>query len=67
MKQFDLDLHPEKTKLIRFGRFARMQHEERGEGKPATFDFLGFTCLIARNLENTEDSWSDGRRSRSEC
>lgn len=41
--KFNLELHPEKTRLFRFGRFASQQREERGQGKPETFDFLGFT------------------------
>ena len=38
-----LSVAEDKTKLIRFGRFARGYHQSRGEGAPATFDFLGFT------------------------
>ena len=41
--QFGLKLHPEKTRLIEFGRFARENRRRRGQGKPETFDFLGFT------------------------
>lgn len=40
--QFGLELHPDKTRLLRFGRFAA-QATTRGEGKPQTFNFLGFT------------------------
>ena len=40
---FGLALHPEKTRLIEFGRFARDNRRRRGQGKPQTFDFLGFT------------------------
>ena len=36
-------MHPEKTRLIEFGAFAAERRKKRGEGKPATFDFLGFT------------------------
>ena len=43
LQAFGLATHPEKTRLIRFGRFAASQCRERGEGKPETFDFLGFT------------------------
>ena len=43
MGLFDLALHPDKTRLIRFGRHATKQREARGEGKPGVFDFLGFT------------------------
>ncbi len=41
--QFGLKLHPDKTRLIEFGRFARDNRSRRGQGKPQTFDFLGFT------------------------
>jgi RNA-directed DNA polymerase len=41
--QFGLKLHPEKTRLIEFGRFARENRRRRGQSKPETFDFLGFT------------------------
>src|SRR6058998_1888276 len=40
MRKFELALHPDKTRLIRFGRHAAKQREKRGEGKPETFDFL---------------------------
>jgi RNA-directed DNA polymerase len=36
-------LHPEKTRLIEFGAYAAERRQSRGEGKPKTFDFLGFT------------------------
>ncbi|MBU1778011.1 MAG: group II intron reverse transcriptase/maturase, partial [Gammaproteobacteria bacterium] len=39
---------PEKTRLIEFGRFAAQARKKRGQGKPETFDFLGFTHLCAR-------------------
>jgi group II intron reverse transcriptase/maturase len=45
LEQFGLQLHPEKTRLIEFGRFAAQRREQRGEGKPETFDFLGFTHI----------------------
>ena len=50
----DLALHPDKTQLIQFGRYAAEQCRARGEGKPATFDFLGFThyCTTSR-----KDGW----------
>src|SRR3989442_9705122 len=41
--KFGLKLHPEKTRLIEFGRFAIENRQARGEGKPETFHFLGFT------------------------
>ena len=41
--EFGLTLHPDKTRLIEFGRFARDNRRRRGQSKPQTFDFLGFT------------------------
>jgi RNA-directed DNA polymerase len=41
-EKFALSLHPEKTHLIEFGRFAVHNREQRGLGKPETFNFLGF-------------------------
>ena len=49
MRQFKLALHPDKTRLIRFGRHAAKQREKLGEGKPETFDFLGFTHFCTRS------------------
>jgi RNA-directed DNA polymerase len=49
--KFSLELHPDKTRLIEFGRHAARHRAARGEGKPETFSFLGFThiCAKARN------------------
>ena len=44
---FDLELHPDKTRLIEFGRFALKDRRQRGQGRPETFDFLGFTHYCA--------------------
>jgi RNA-directed DNA polymerase len=41
--KFNLELHPEKTRLIEFGRYAAQRRGEKGQGKPETFHFLGFT------------------------
>ena len=43
LAKFGLELHPEKTRLIEFGRFAADNRSRRGEGAPETFVFLGFT------------------------
>lgn len=48
LARFHLDLHPEKTRLIEFGRFAAANRQQRGDGKPETFDFLGFTHYCGR-------------------
>jgi RNA-directed DNA polymerase len=49
LAQFGLELHPGKTRLIEFGRFAARDRDRRGLGKPETFDFLGFTHICAEN------------------
>jgi RNA-directed DNA polymerase len=46
--QYGLEIHGEKTRLIEFGRFAEANRTERGERKPETFDFLGFTHICSR-------------------
>lgn len=43
LAKFGLELHPDKTRLIEFGRFAAHERKQRGEGKPETFTFLEFT------------------------
>ena len=50
-RQFGLALHPDKTRLIEFGRFADRDRSNRGDGLPESFDFLGFThrCGKTRN------------------
>lgn len=45
LAKFGLEVHPEKTRLIEFGRYAAQNREGRGQGKPETFDFLGFTHM----------------------
>jgi group II intron reverse transcriptase/maturase len=49
MRSFELALHPDKTRLIRFGRHAAEQRGRLGQGKPETFDFLGFTHFCTRS------------------
>jgi RNA-directed DNA polymerase len=49
MREFELALHPAKTRLIRFGRHAPKQREKLEEGKPETFDFLCFTHFCTRS------------------
>jgi len=46
--KFNLELHADKTRLIEFGRFAATNRERRGEGKPETFNFLGFTHICGK-------------------
>ena len=49
VRKFGLELHPEKTRLMEFGRYAAERREKRGEGKPETFTFLGFTHICGKN------------------
>jgi len=49
LRQFALTLHPDKTRLIEFGRQAAERRAGRGLGRPDSFDFLGFTHICARN------------------
>ena len=51
LRKFGLELHPDKTRLIEFGRFAAERRKKRGEGKPETFNFLGFTHICGRSRE----------------
>ena len=50
LDRFGLSLHPDKTRLVEFGRFASANRRRRGAGRPETFDFLGFThfCTTTR-------------------
>jgi group II intron reverse transcriptase/maturase len=48
MRKVGLELHPEKTRMIEFGKFAEVNRKRRGEGKPETFDFLGFTHMCGK-------------------
>ena len=50
--KFGLALHPDKTRLIEFGRFAARDRQQRGQGKPETFDFLGFTHCCGRKRQS---------------
>jgi group II intron reverse transcriptase/maturase len=49
LRKFGLELHPDKTRRIEFGRFAEQNRKRRGEGKPETFDFLGFKHISGKN------------------
>jgi group II intron reverse transcriptase/maturase len=50
--RFGLELEPSKTKLVEFGRFAEQNRNDRGDGKPETFDFLGFTHICSKNAKH---------------
>jgi len=65
--KFGLQLHPEKTRLIEFGRYAAETRKGRGEGRPETFDFLGFTHVVAKTRAHgrfTVHRYSAGKRLR---
>ena len=53
LEEFALTLHPDKTRLIEFGRFAADRRAQRGLGKPETFRFLGFTHICGRSRRGT--------------
>ncbi|PYX28329.1 MAG: group II intron reverse transcriptase/maturase [Acidobacteria bacterium] len=52
MRKFHLELHPEKTRLLEFGPYAIDQRQWRGEGKPETFNFLGYTHICVKKRSN---------------
>ena len=58
LARFGLELHPDKTRLIEFGRFAAANRAARGLGKPETFSFLGFTHVCGR----TRSGWFQVKR-----
>ncbi len=51
-RKFQLELHPEKTRLLEFGAYAAERRKRRGEGKPETFNFLGFTHICGKKRSN---------------
>lgn len=60
LAKFGLELHPEKTRLIQFGRFAAEDRQKRGLPKPETFDFLGFTHFCSKTRR--DGRFTVGRR-----
>jgi group II intron reverse transcriptase/maturase len=52
LRKFRLELHPEKTRLLEFGPFAADNRRARGQGKPETFNFLGFTHICGKKRSN---------------
>ena len=64
MEKFALSLHPEKTRLIEFGRFAAQNRARRGLGKPETFNFLGFTHISGRSRKGGFQLKRKSRRDR---
>jgi RNA-directed DNA polymerase len=57
LAKFGLEIHPEKTRLIEFGRFAAANRRRRGAGKPETFTFLGFTHYSGTNSKGHFVVW----------
>jgi len=57
LAKFGLELHAEKTRLIEFGRFAAQDRKQRGEGKPETFTFLGFTHFCGKRQNGAFIVW----------
>ena len=52
LQKFRLELHPEKTRLLEFGSYAINNRKRRQQGKPETFDFLGFTHICGKKRSN---------------
>ena len=61
---FGLELHPEKTHLIEFGRHARKNRKDRGLGKPEAFTFLGFTHICGQSRRGQFLLWRKSRQDR---
>ena len=53
LAKFGLEVAPEKTRILEFGRFAEENRRERRDGKPETFSFLGFTFYCSKNRDGT--------------
>jgi RNA-directed DNA polymerase len=64
LRKFALTLHPEKTRLIEFGRFAAERRRRRGLGKPETFNFLGFTFICGKTRTGKFQLQRKSRRDR---
>ena len=54
LAKFDLEIAPEKTRILEFGRFAEENRKARGECKPETFSLLGFTFYCSKNQAKTK-------------
>ena len=60
LAEFGLTLHPDKTRLIGFGRFSAERRRDRGQGRPETFDFLGFTHCCGMTRRELSGGSPDG-------
>ena len=67
LAKFELELHPEKTRLIEFGRFAKRNRQMRREGEPERFTFLGFTHICGNNSRGSFVIWRQTARQRLEA
>src|SRR5436190_15707739 len=64
LREFSLSLHPDKTRLIEFGRFAAQHCKKRGLSKPETFKFLGFVLICGKSRRGDFQIWRKSRRDR---
>ena len=64
LEEFALSLHPDKTRLIEFGRYAAANRKRRGLGKPETFTFLGFTFICGKSRRGSFQLQRKTRRDR---
>ena len=64
LQEFALQLHPDKTRLIEFGRYAAERRKRKGLGKPETFDFLGFTHICGKDRHGRFQVRRKSRRDR---
>ena len=64
LERFALSLHPDKTRLIEFGRYAADRRDRRGLGKPESFSFLGFTFICGKSRQGTFQLKRKTRRDR---
>ena len=68
LAKFGSELHPEKTRLIEFGRFAALNRVQRGGSKPETFTFLGFTHYCGkRRKDGAFTGWRTTSKKRMEA
>jgi group II intron reverse transcriptase/maturase len=67
LAKFGLELHPDKTRLVEFGRFAQEHRRQRGEGEPESFTFLGFTHSCGTNSTGHFVIWRRSVRKRVEA
>ena len=64
LQEFALQLHPDKTRLIEFGRYAAQTRQRKGLGKPETFNFLGFTHICGKTRQGRFQILRKSRRDR---